>query len=135
MAQDEAGHCLKVLFLAFYVNFKVNLTFQIFKGLVADATLYVYFSYFITYIYSITLIQYIYLSPFAEASLRFLIACMLSGAEPRIELGPALQQAEALQTKPRLTITKPRRNITKPRRTISKLTELGRTKRKYSTDS
>ncbi len=56
------------------------------------------------------------------------------GAEPRIELGPALQQADALPTKPRHTInrlshaapstistphhTKPRRTITKPRRTI-----------------
>ncbi len=68
-----------------------------------DATLFVYFSYFfITYIHSfihsITFIQYIYPSPFAEASLHFLIACLLSGetppcgAEARIELKPALQQ-------------------------------------------
>jgi hypothetical protein len=55
-----------------------------------------------TYIHSITFIQYIYPSPFAEATLHFLIACMLSGetppcgAEPRIELGPALQQAHVL---------------------------------------
>jgi hypothetical protein len=52
-----------------------------------------------------TFIQYIYPSPFAEASLHFLIACMLSGgtppcgAEPRIELGPALQQADACRNK------------------------------------
>jgi hypothetical protein len=32
------------------------------------------------------------------------------GAEPRIELGPALQQADALPTEPRRTI-KPRRTI------------------------
>jgi hypothetical protein len=44
-----------------------------------DATLFVYFSYFITYIHSITFIHYIYPSPFAEASLHFLIACKLSG--------------------------------------------------------
>jgi hypothetical protein len=47
-----------------------------------DATLFVYFSYFITYstyIHSITFIQYIYLSPFAEVSLHLFIACMLSG--------------------------------------------------------
>jgi hypothetical protein len=31
------------------------------------------------------------------------------GAEPRIELGPALQQADALPTEPRRTITEPRR--------------------------
>jgi hypothetical protein len=57
-----------------------------------------------TFIHSITFIQYIYPSPFAEASLHFFIACLLSGekppcgAEPRIELGPALQQADALPT-------------------------------------
>jgi hypothetical protein len=59
-----------------------------------------------TFIPSITFIQ----SPFAEASLHFLIASLLSGetppcgAEPRIELGPALQQAGALPTVPRRTI-------------------------------
>ncbi len=40
---------------------------------------FVYFSYFITYIHSITFIQYIYLSPFAEVSLHLLMACKLSG--------------------------------------------------------
>jgi hypothetical protein len=36
------------------------------KGLVARATLFVYFPYFVTYIHSITFIQYvIYPSPFA----------------------------------------------------------------------
>ncbi len=75
-----------------------------------DATLFVYFSYFITFIQSITFIQYIYPSPVAEASLHFLIACLLSretppcGAEPRTELWPALQQADALPTEPRRTI-------------------------------
>jgi hypothetical protein len=70
-----------------------------------------------TVIHSITFIQYIYPSPFAEASLHFLIACLLSGetppygAEPGIELGPALQQADALPTEPRRTITEPRRTI------------------------
>jgi hypothetical protein len=49
-----------------------------------------------------------YPSSFAEASLHFFIACLLSGgtsrgAEPRIELGPALQQADALPTEPRRT--------------------------------
>jgi hypothetical protein len=33
------------------------------------------------------------------------------GAEPRIELGPALQQTDALPTEPRRTITEPRRTI------------------------
>ncbi len=63
-----------------------------------------------TFIHLITFIQYIYPSPFAEASLHFLIACLLSGetppwaAEARIELGPALQQADALPTEPRRTL-------------------------------
>jgi hypothetical protein len=49
------------------------------------------------------MIPFIHPSPFAEASLHFLIALVLSGekppcgAEPRIELGPALQQAGALR--------------------------------------
>jgi hypothetical protein len=34
-----------------------------------------------------------------------------SGAEPRIELGPALQQADALPTEPHRTITEPHRTI------------------------
>jgi hypothetical protein len=41
------------------------------------------------------------------------------GAEPRIELGPALQQANALPTEPRRTITEPRRTITEPCRTMT----------------
>ncbi len=55
-------------------------------------------------------IPYIHPSPFAEASLHFLIALVLSGekppcgAEPRIELGPAFQQADAQPTEPRRTI-------------------------------
>jgi hypothetical protein len=54
--------------------------------------------------------QYIHPSPFAEASLHFFIALSAQwgkppcGAEPRIELGPALQQADALPTEPRRTI-------------------------------
>jgi hypothetical protein len=62
-----------------------------------------------TFIHSITFIHYIYPSLFAEVSLHFLIASLLSGetppcgAEPRIELGPALQQAGALPTVPRRT--------------------------------
>ncbi len=49
---------------------------------------------------------FIYPSAFAKASLHFLIACLLSGekppcgAEPRIEFGPALQQADELPTEP-----------------------------------
>ncbi len=46
------------------------------------------FSYFITYIRSITFIQYMSPSPFAEVSLHLLIACKLSGKNlpRRIEL-------------------------------------------------
>jgi hypothetical protein len=42
------------------------------------------------------------------------------GAEPRFELGPALQvqQAGALPTEPRRTQTEPRRTLTEPRRTL-----------------
>jgi hypothetical protein len=55
-------------------------------------------------------VQYIYPSVFAGASLHLLVACKLSGknppygAEPRIELGPALQQADALPAEQRRTI-------------------------------
>ncbi len=80
-------------------------------------------------------------SPFTEASLHFLIALVLSrekppcGAEPRIELGPAFQQADVLPTEPRRTTklshaappTEPRRTTllshaappTEPRRTTN----------------
>jgi hypothetical protein len=66
-----------------------------------DATLFVYFLYFLvhTYIHSITFIHYIHPSPLAEVPL---IASQLSGKNLRgaaqgIELGPApaLQQADA----------------------------------------
>jgi hypothetical protein len=52
----------------------------------------------------LTMTQCSHLSPFAEASLLVLIALVLSGekppwgAEPRFELGPAVQQASALPT-------------------------------------
>jgi hypothetical protein len=52
---------------------------QVLKVWWQDATLFVYFSYFITYIHSITFIQYIYPTSFAEASLHLFIACKLSG--------------------------------------------------------
>jgi len=57
------------------------------------------------------MIQYIHPSPVAEASLHFLIALVLSGekppwgAEPRFELGPAVQQASALPTELRCTLS------------------------------
>jgi hypothetical protein len=79
-----------------------------------DAILFVYFSYFITYIHSsdhIHTILYIYPPPFAEASLHLLIALSSvgktsCGAESRIKLGPAFQQADALPTEPRRTVAK-----------------------------
>ncbi len=90
----------------------------------AVATLFIYFVFFNTYIpnhiHTMILIPYFHPSPFAEASLHFLIALVLSGekppcgAKPRIELGPALQQADALPTEPRRTITEPRRTKTEP---------------------
>ncbi len=69
---------------------------------------YLLFCLFHTFI--ITIIQYIYSYPFAEASLIFFIACFAQtekppwGAEPRFELGPAIQQASALSTEPRCTL-------------------------------
>ena len=85
---------------------------QITKGLVAVATLFIYFVFFNTCIpnHIHTMIPYIHPSPFAEASLHFLIALVPSGekppcgAEPRIELVPAFQQADAIPTEPRRTI-------------------------------
>jgi hypothetical protein len=60
---------------------------------------------------SIRFIQYIHPSPFAEVPLHLLIAGQLSGknlpawgAEPRIELGSALQQADALTSELRRTL-------------------------------
>ncbi len=77
-----------------------------------DATLLVYFSYFITYIH--TFIQsHSYNTFIRRHSLRPLsisssLVCSVGeppcGAEPRIELGPALQQADALPTELRRTI-------------------------------
>ncbi len=97
------------LFLPLWVTLSV-LIFFFLKVWWQDATLFVLFFKFYnihTFIQSHSF-NTIYPSPFAEASLHFLIACMLSGetppcgAEPRIELGPALQQADALPTEPRL---------------------------------
>ncbi len=67
------------------------------------------FIFHILYILTFIQSQFIHPSPFAEASpfLHRLYAqwgrppC---GAEPRIELGPALQQADAMPTEPRRTI-------------------------------
>ncbi len=42
----------------------------------------------------------------------------LWGAEPRIEVGPALQQADALPTELRRTLTDLRRTLTELRRTL-----------------
>jgi hypothetical protein len=75
----------------------------------AVATLIIYFVFFYTCIpnHIHTMIQYIHPSSFAKASL--LIALVLSGekppwgAEPRYELGPALQQASALPIELRCT--------------------------------
>ncbi len=93
-----------------------GLAVMISKGLVAGCHSFCLFFIFYnihTFIHSITFIQYIYPSPFVEASLHFLIACLLSGEKPpcgaeprieRIELGPALQQADALPIEPRRTM-------------------------------
>ena len=83
------------------------------------------FLYFITFIqdnHPITFIQYIRrgLSPSLHRSVAQWERPPC-GAEPRIELGPALQQADALPTGPRRTITVPRRTITGPRRTITRV--------------
>ncbi len=61
-----------------------------------------FFLHILQYIQSITFIQYIHPSPFAEVPLHLFIAGQLSGkktpwaAEPRIELPTTLQQADAL---------------------------------------
>ncbi len=84
------------------------------KGLVAGCLSFCLFFIFL-YIHTFIQSQFIHPSPFAEASLHFLIAYMLSGEDlpvvPRIELGPALQKADALPTEPRRTTTEPRRTI------------------------
>jgi hypothetical protein len=91
---------------------------KILKVLWQDATLFVYFSYFNifysihTFIHSITFIQYNTIQSIAiRRGLSPFLHCFLAqwekppcGAEPRIELGPALQQADALPTEPSRTI-------------------------------
>ncbi len=72
-----------------------------------DATLLVYFIFSSTYTHSITFIQYINLSPFAEVPLHLLIAGQEKhpwGAELKIELGTALEQADALPFELRRTL-------------------------------
>jgi hypothetical protein len=83
------------------------------QGLVAGCHfLFIFIFYDIhTFIQS----QYIYSSPFGKPlSISSSLVCSVGklpcGAEPRIELGPALQQADALPTEPRRTM-KPRRTI------------------------
>jgi hypothetical protein len=75
-----------------------------------DATLFVYFSYFITYIHSFiqshsynTFIHRHSLRPLS-ISAQWGNTSLSCGAEARIELGPALPQADALPTEPRRTI-------------------------------
>jgi hypothetical protein len=69
------------------------------KGLVAVATFFfVFFQYMHSESHSyIDIVQYSHLSPFAEDS--------PWGAEPRLKLGPALQQDRALPTELRSTLT------------------------------
>jgi hypothetical protein len=68
--------------------------------------IFYYFCLFHLHTFVITFIQNIHPSPFAEASLHFLHCLSLRvkkppwGAEPRFELGPAVQQASAIPTGP-----------------------------------
>ncbi len=61
------------------------------------------------FIYLALFTPYIHLFQFAEASLLFLFAQREkppSGVEPGFELGPAIQQASALPTKPHCTLAR-----------------------------
>jgi hypothetical protein len=108
----------------------------LFKCLVARChSFFIYFSYFITYMH-ILIQSHLYNTFIHRHSLRPLsisssLVCSVGeppcGAEPRIELGPALQQADALPNEPRRTIAnEPRRAMQMshahhpnvPRRTI-----------------
>ncbi len=80
--------------------------------------------FYSTYIHSITFIQDIYTSPFAEVSLHLLIAGQLSGktlSELIIELGPAIQQANARPTELRRTLYWATPHPTELRRTLTDL--------------
>jgi len=101
----------------------------IFKGFVASATLFLYFLYFfVQYIHS-------YIHPFAEGPLLLLHCSSLSrgppwGTEPGFELGPAVQQADALLSELRrtpfiFTLTS-QDEITMNQRLTSKVLELAR---------
>ncbi len=82
--------------------------------------LFIFHSLYHTYNHPITFIQYIRrgLSP-SPHRLTAQWDRPPCGAEPRIELGPAFQQADALPTEPRRTVTEPRRTVAEPRRTVS----------------
>jgi hypothetical protein len=76
------------------------------------------FSYFFYNIHSFNHIHTIHLSIAIRWGLSPSPHCLKAqwedppcGAEPRIELGPALQQADALPTEQRRTITEQRRTI------------------------
>ncbi len=76
------------------------------------------FHIFITYIHSFNHIHAIHISVAIRRGLYPSLHCLKApwekppcGAEPRIELGPAVQQADVLPTEPRLTITEPRLTI------------------------
>jgi hypothetical protein len=92
-------------------NFQLIQLFQRFGG-TAVATLFIYFVFFKTCIpnHIHTMIKYSHLSPFAEASLHFLFALVLSedkppwGTELRFELGPAFEQASAPPTELHCTL-------------------------------
>ncbi len=85
---------------------------------VAGCHSFFYFSYFITYIHSFNHIHIIiYSSSFAEASVDFLIACMLSGKHL-----PVVPSRESNYGLPYSKLTRYQlshsRTITEPRRTM-----------------
>ncbi len=91
----------------------------------AAALFFYLFYHFQFHTFIIKFIQYIHLSPFAEAYLPFLHCLLLVGKKPpgvpRFELGHAIQQPSALPTELRCTLTGHRCTLTELRCILAEL--------------
>ncbi len=95
-----------------------NFKWSIIKGLVALCHSFLTFIIFNihsynTVIHSFILHHFLYLHRFSDQQEK-----PLWGANPRIELGPAIQQADALLIEPRHTLIEPHRRLIEPGHTL-----------------
>ncbi len=113
----SANEYIKEKALFCFVSRLLGLLFSFFFVWWQAATLFIYYLSLSEHTYNI----YIYNSSRTAScclhSFRS-VEGLLWGAEPRFELGPALQQADALLIVPRRTLIVPRRTLIVPRRTL-----------------